>query len=82
MKHAVPKTILQLMNVDGMTRENVASHLQVRPRGTVGYSWNCRVKVLRAYTSASKVSPQKPLCSNEPQKSARLAQISILETRS
>ena len=26
--HAVPKTILQLMNVDGMTRENVASHLQ------------------------------------------------------
>jgi SHAQKYF class myb-like DNA-binding protein len=25
---AVPKTILQLMNVDGMTRENVASHLQ------------------------------------------------------
>lgn len=26
---AVPKTILQLMNVEGMTRENVASHLQV-----------------------------------------------------
>jgi hypothetical protein len=25
---AVPKTILQLMNVEGMTRENVASHLQ------------------------------------------------------
>ena len=24
----MPKTILQLMNVDGMTRENVASHLQ------------------------------------------------------
>ena len=25
---AVPKTILALMNVDGLTRENVASHLQ------------------------------------------------------
>ena len=24
----MPKTILQLMNVEGMTRENVASHLQ------------------------------------------------------
>lgn len=28
MKNAVPKTIMQLMNVDGLTRENVASHLQ------------------------------------------------------
>lgn len=28
IKNAVPKTILQLMNVEGMTRENVASHLQ------------------------------------------------------
>lgn len=28
LKNAVPKTILQLMNVEGMTRENVASHLQ------------------------------------------------------
>lgn len=26
---AVPKRILDLMNVDGLTRENVASHLQV-----------------------------------------------------
>ena len=26
--HAVPKTIMSLMNVDGLTRENVASHLQ------------------------------------------------------
>ncbi len=25
---AVPKTILTLMNVEGLTRENVASHLQ------------------------------------------------------
>lgn len=25
---AVPKRILDLMNVDGLTRENVASHLQ------------------------------------------------------
>lgn len=28
LKNAVPKSILSLMNVDGMTRENVASHLQ------------------------------------------------------
>lgn len=27
---AVPKRILDLMNVEGLTRENVASHLQVR----------------------------------------------------
>lgn len=27
---AVPKKILELMNVPGLTRENVASHLQVR----------------------------------------------------
>ncbi|CAA2955558.1 transcription factor MYBC1-like [Olea europaea subsp. europaea] len=27
IKYAVPKTILQLMSVDGLTRENVASHL-------------------------------------------------------
>lgn len=30
---AVPKKILELMNVPGLTRENVASHLQV--------CWNC-----------------------------------------
>lgn len=28
LKHAVPKNILTMMNVEGMTRENVASHLQ------------------------------------------------------
>ena len=28
IKNAVPKTIMQLMNVEGLTRENVASHLQ------------------------------------------------------
>ncbi|KAJ4978992.1 hypothetical protein NE237_009772 [Protea cynaroides] len=28
IKSAVPKTIIQLMNVEGLTRENVASHLQ------------------------------------------------------
>lgn len=30
---AVPKRILDLMNVEGLTRENVASHLQVRVPG-------------------------------------------------
>ncbi|KAJ0780214.1 putative transcription factor MYB-HB-like family [Helianthus annuus] len=28
IKNAVPKTIMQLMNIEGLTRENVASHLQ------------------------------------------------------
>lgn len=28
VEKAVPKTIMQIMNVDGLTRENVASHLQ------------------------------------------------------
>ncbi|KAK3275076.1 PHO85 cyclin-1 [Cymbomonas tetramitiformis] len=28
IKNSVPKTIMQLMNVEGLTRENVASHLQ------------------------------------------------------
>lgn len=28
IKNAVPKTIMQLMDIDGLTRENVASHLQ------------------------------------------------------
>ncbi|CAN8301276.1 unnamed protein product [Cochlearia groenlandica] len=28
IKEAVPKTIMQIMNVEGLTRENVASHLQ------------------------------------------------------
>ncbi|XP_075514655.1 transcription factor PCL1-like [Primulina tabacum] len=28
LKNAMPKTIMQLMNVEGLTRENVASHLQ------------------------------------------------------
>lgn len=29
LAEAVPKRILDLMNVEGLTRENVASHLQV-----------------------------------------------------
>lgn len=29
VSEAVPKKILELMNVPGLTRENVASHLQV-----------------------------------------------------
>ena len=30
LAEAVPKRILDIMNVDNLTRENVASHLQVR----------------------------------------------------
>lgn len=38
LKHAVPKNILTMMNVEGMTRENVASHLQVWEVGERGDS--------------------------------------------
>ena len=38
---AVPKKILEVMNVQGLTRENVASHLQVCFRLIIsGYSLN------------------------------------------
>lgn len=42
---AVPKRILELMNVPGLTRENVASHLQVSSLGILTFQrqedfWN------------------------------------------
>ncbi|BDA50754.1 probable two-component response regulator ORR24 at C-terminar half [Coccomyxa sp. Obi] len=46
VKHAVPKTILQLMNVEGMTRENVASHLQ---------KYRLYLKRLAGYPSAARL---------------------------
>ena len=47
VKHAVPKTILQLMNVEGLTRENVASHLQVLPAsGSFRSSYSCLMQLL------------------------------------
>ena len=51
VKHAVPKTILQLMNVEGLTRENVASHLQVvRPFA------HCIIELLALAARSSKLS--------------------------
>lgn len=49
VKNAVPKTILQLMNVDGMTRENVASHLQ---------KYRLYLKKLGGYPANAKTSPE------------------------
>ncbi|KAL3145876.1 hypothetical protein ABBQ38_015246 [Trebouxia sp. C0009 RCD-2024] len=49
VKNAVPKTILQLMNVDGMTRENVASHLQ---------KYRLYLKKLGGYAANAKTSPE------------------------
>ena len=49
VKNAVPKTILQLMNVDGMTRENVASHLQ---------KYRLYLKKLGGLTSNAKTTPE------------------------
>lgn len=42
----MPKTILQLMNVEGMTRENVASHLQ---------KYRLYLKRLAGYPSAARL---------------------------
>ena len=49
VKNAVPKTILQLMNVDGMTRENVASHLQ---------KYRLYLKKLGGYPANAKTTPE------------------------
>lgn len=46
IKNAVPKTIMQLMSVDGLTRENVASHLQkyrLYLKRMQGFSNSCSV---------------------------------------
>lgn len=48
VKNAVPKTILQLMNVEGMTRENVASHLQ---------KYRLYLKRLAGFPAGAKVPP-------------------------
>jgi SHAQKYF class myb-like DNA-binding protein len=46
LKQAVPKNILGLMNVEGMTRENVASHLQ---------KYRLYLKKIGGYTEKDKV---------------------------
>lgn len=38
---AVPKRILDAMNVEGLTRENVASHLQVWPDERMNFWLAC-----------------------------------------
>lgn len=49
ISQAVPKAILALMNVEGMTRENVASHLQ---------KYRIWLKRLAGYPSGARVSPE------------------------
>lgn len=41
LTEAVPKRILDLMNVEGLTRENVASHLQVLHQQTCCKKFPC-----------------------------------------
>lgn len=50
LQKAVPKTILTLMNVEGMTRENIASHLQ---------KYRMYLKKMGGYSSKEKVSNEK-----------------------
>ncbi|GAB4823892.1 hypothetical protein N2152v2_010938 [Parachlorella kessleri] len=49
LKHAVPKNILTMMNVEGMTRENVASHLQ---------KYRLYLKRLGGFNEKDKVEPE------------------------
>ncbi|KAJ6841870.1 putative transcription factor PCL1 [Iris pallida] len=55
IKDAVPKTIVQLMNVEGLTRENIASHLQ-----------KYRLYVKRQGGDGSPSSPADPLFEYSP----------------
>ena len=50
LKLAVPKSILGLMEVDGMTRENIASHLQ---------KYRLFLKKMGGFTSKDKVSVER-----------------------
>ena len=44
---AVPTRILELMQVDGLTREHVASHLQVIGAHTICFAWRvCSVGIV------------------------------------
>lgn len=56
IKNAVPKTIMQLMNVEGLTRENVASHLQ---------KYRLYLKRMQGLSSDSPPAPD-PLFSSTP----------------
>lgn len=50
LQKAVPKNILTLMNVEGMTRENIASHLQ---------KYRMYLKKMGGYSAKDKVSNEK-----------------------
>ncbi|GMG98279.1 hypothetical protein Nepgr_000119 [Nepenthes gracilis] len=54
IKNAVPKTIMQLMNVEGLTRENVASHLQ---------KYRLYLKRMQGFSSEGPTSPDQVLSS-------------------
>lgn len=47
LTEAVPKRILDLMNVEGLTRENVASHLQVLHQQTCCISFLLTAEMCR-----------------------------------
>ncbi|CAH8337360.1 unnamed protein product [Eruca vesicaria subsp. sativa] len=57
IKNAVPKTIMQLMNVEGLTRENVASHLQ---------KYRLYLKRMQGLTTEEGPSPSDKLFSSTP----------------
>ena len=61
LTEAVPKRILDLMNVEGLTRENVASHLQVcnshltfTPNRNGAYLGNMSMCCIRKYDGVTR----------------------------
>jgi SHAQKYF class myb-like DNA-binding protein len=55
IKAAVPKTIMQLMKVEGLTRENIASHLQ-----------RYRLYVKRIHRGRRRTSPTPTTTTSSP----------------
>ncbi|KAK8943131.1 Two-component response regulator ARR1 [Platanthera zijinensis] len=72
IRNVVPKTIMEMMNVEGLTRENVASHLQ-KYRLYVKRMQGCSDESFSDHLSASTAAPQKNLC--EQQQLSKLVQV-------
>jgi SHAQKYF class myb-like DNA-binding protein len=68
IKNAMPKTIMQLMSVDGLTRENVASH--PTSRSTASTSSACRGWVAAAVGARREATPLAPALTAPPSTSS------------
>ncbi|KAK8961451.1 Two-component response regulator ARR1 [Platanthera guangdongensis] len=73
IRNVVPKTIMEMMNVEGLTRENVASHLQ-KYRLYVKRMQGCSDESFSDHLSASTAAPQKNL-HDQQQQLSKLVQV-------